>query len=96
MAHRILHQQSAHHLLLALAMVIETKDKKIALCSVDHLGFTYDMVQEVIYFLSFLLFEAAFAGSPASFIHSSKVHRHFIGNESSLIEVSSAAFNLAR
>lgn len=36
-----------HDSLLALALLIDNGEKKIALCSVDHLGFTYEMVQEI-------------------------------------------------
>ncbi len=33
--------------LYAIALVLDNGTNKIALCSVDHLGFTYDMVQEI-------------------------------------------------
>ena len=37
-----------HDPLLALALIIDNGEKQIALCSVDHLGFTYEMVQAVM------------------------------------------------
>lgn len=37
-----------HDPLLATALFINNGEKQIVLCSVDHLGFTYDMVQEII------------------------------------------------
>lgn len=37
-----------HDPLLAIALFIDNGKKQIALCSVDHLGFTYEMVQEII------------------------------------------------
>ena len=40
--------KGAHDPLLAIALVIENGTKQIALCSVDHLGFTYEMVQAII------------------------------------------------
>lgn len=40
--------QGVHDPLLAIALVLETDAKCVALCSVDHLGFTYEMVQEII------------------------------------------------
>lgn len=40
--------QGVHDPLLAIALFIDNGEKKIALCSVDHLGFTYEMVQEII------------------------------------------------
>ncbi len=39
--------QGSHDPLLAIALFIDSGEKKIVLCSVDHLGFTYDMVQEI-------------------------------------------------
>lgn len=39
--------KGTHDPLLAHALFIDNGNKKIALCSVDHLGFTYEMVQEV-------------------------------------------------
>lgn len=36
-----------HDPLLAIALYIDSGEKQIALCSVDHLGFTYEMVQEI-------------------------------------------------
>ncbi|MFY7842487.1 MAG: neutral/alkaline non-lysosomal ceramidase N-terminal domain-containing protein [Rhabdochlamydiaceae bacterium] len=36
-----------HDPLLAIALFIDNRDKKIVFCSVDHLGFTYEMVQEI-------------------------------------------------
>lgn len=39
--------KGTHDPLLAIALFIDNSEKKIALCSVDHLGFTYDMVQEI-------------------------------------------------
>ena len=39
--------QGVHDPLLALALLIDNGEKKIVLCSVDHLGFTYEMVREV-------------------------------------------------
>ena len=36
-----------HDPLLAIALYIDNGEKKIILCSVDHLGFTYEKVQEV-------------------------------------------------
>ena len=39
--------QGTHDPLLALALFIDNGAKKIALCSVDHLGFSYEMVQEI-------------------------------------------------
>lgn len=39
--------EDVHDPLMAIALFIDTGDKKIALCSVDHLGFTYDMVQTI-------------------------------------------------
>jgi neutral ceramidase len=40
--------QGVHDPLLAIALVLETDAKCVALCSVDHLGFTYEMVEEII------------------------------------------------
>lgn len=40
--------EGIHDPLLAIALFIDNGEKKIVLCSVDHLGFTYEMVQEVI------------------------------------------------
>ncbi len=39
--------EGVHDPLRAIALFIDTGDKKIVLCSVDHLGFSYDMVQAV-------------------------------------------------
>ena len=39
--------EGTHDPLLAIALFIDSGDKQIALCSVDHLGFTYDMVQKI-------------------------------------------------
>ncbi len=39
--------QGSHDPLFAIALFIDNGEKKIVLCSVDHLGFTYDMVQEI-------------------------------------------------
>lgn len=39
--------QGAHDPLLAIALFIDNGEKQIVLCSVDHLGFTYDMTQEI-------------------------------------------------
>ena len=39
--------EGVHDPLLALALYIDTGEKQIVLCSVDHLGFTYDIVQEI-------------------------------------------------
>ncbi|MDR3623707.1 MAG: neutral/alkaline non-lysosomal ceramidase N-terminal domain-containing protein [Chlamydiales bacterium] len=36
-----------HDPLLAIALFIDNGEKQIVLCSVDHLGFTYEMVQEI-------------------------------------------------
>jgi len=36
-----------HDPLLAIALFISNGDKNLVLCSVDHLGFTYDMVQRI-------------------------------------------------
>jgi Neutral/alkaline non-lysosomal ceramidase, N-terminal len=40
--------EGVHDPLLATALFIDDGEKKIALCGVDHLGFTYAMVQEVL------------------------------------------------
>lgn len=40
--------QGTHDPLLAIALFIDNGEKKIALCSVDHLGFTYEMVQKIV------------------------------------------------
>ena len=40
--------QGIHDPLLAIALFIDNGEKKIVLCSVDNLGFTYEMVQEII------------------------------------------------
>lgn len=40
--------QGIHDPLLAIALFIDNGEKQIVLCSVDHLGFTYEMVQEII------------------------------------------------
>jgi hypothetical protein len=37
-----------HDPLQAIALFVDNGEKKIVLCSVDHLGFTYEMVQEII------------------------------------------------
>lgn len=39
--------QGVHDPLLAIALFIDNGERKIALCSVDHLGFTYEMGQEI-------------------------------------------------
>lgn len=39
--------EGVHDPLLAIALFIDNGEKKIVFCSVDHLGFTYDMVQEI-------------------------------------------------
>ncbi|HSX38880.1 MAG TPA: neutral/alkaline non-lysosomal ceramidase N-terminal domain-containing protein [Chlamydiales bacterium] len=39
--------EGIHDPLLAIALFIDNGEKKIVFCSVDHLGFTYDMVQEI-------------------------------------------------
>jgi len=39
--------QGVHDPLLAIALFIDNDEKQIVLCSVDHLGFTYEMVQEI-------------------------------------------------
>lgn len=40
--------QEVHDPLLSIALFIDNGERQIALCSVDHLGFTYEMVQEII------------------------------------------------
>lgn len=40
--------EGVHDPLLALALFIDNEEKKVALCSVDHLGLTYEIVQEII------------------------------------------------
>ncbi len=40
--------KGVHDPLLAIALWLDTGEKKIGLCSVDHLGFSYEMVQEII------------------------------------------------
>lgn len=40
--------QGVHDPLLAIALYIDNGKKPIVLCSVDHLGFPYEMVQEII------------------------------------------------
>lgn len=40
--------QGIHDSLLAIALFIDNGEKQIVLCSLDHLGFTYEMVQEII------------------------------------------------
>jgi hypothetical protein len=40
--------QGIHDPLLAIALFIDNGEKQIVLCSVDHLGFTHEMVQEII------------------------------------------------
>lgn len=40
--------EGVHDLLLAIALFIDNGSKQIVFCSVDHLGFTYEMVQKVI------------------------------------------------
>ncbi len=37
-----------HDPLLAIALLIDTGEKQLVFCSVDHLGFTYEMYQEVM------------------------------------------------
>lgn len=39
--------EGVHDPLLAIALFIDNGEKKIVFCSVDHLGFTYEMVQEI-------------------------------------------------
>lgn len=39
--------QGVHDPLLAIALYVDNGEKQLALCSVDHLGFTYEMVQEI-------------------------------------------------
>lgn len=39
--------QGVHDPLLAIALVLDNEEKKVVFCSVDHLGFTYEMVQAV-------------------------------------------------
>lgn len=39
--------EGVHDPLLAVALFIDTGEKKIAFCSVDHLGFTYEMAQQI-------------------------------------------------
>lgn len=39
--------EGVHDPLLAIALFLDNGEKKIVLCSVDHLGFTYDMVREI-------------------------------------------------
>lgn len=45
---RVTNMVGVHDPLYAIALFIETEEKQIALCSVDHLGFSYEMVQKVI------------------------------------------------
>ena len=40
--------QGIHDPLLAIALFIDNGEEKIVFCSVDHFGFTYQMVQEII------------------------------------------------
>lgn len=40
--------KGVHDPLLAIALLIDNGEKQIVLCSVDHLGFTYEMVQDII------------------------------------------------
>jgi hypothetical protein len=40
--------QGSHDPLFAIALFIDNGEKQIVFCSVDHLGFTYEMVQEII------------------------------------------------
>lgn len=40
--------QGVHDPLLALALFIDNGEKKVVFCSVDHLGFTYEMVQNIV------------------------------------------------
>lgn len=40
--------QGIHDPLLAIALFIDNGEKKIVFCSVDHLGFTHEMVQEIV------------------------------------------------
>lgn len=39
--------EGVHDPLLAIALFIDNGDKKVVFCSVDHLGFTSEMVQEI-------------------------------------------------
>lgn len=41
--------EGVHDPLLALALYIDNGEKRIIFCSVDHLGFTYEMVQKIIH-----------------------------------------------
>lgn len=40
--------EGVHDFLLAIALFIDNGEKQVVLCSVDHLGFTYEMYQEII------------------------------------------------
>lgn len=40
--------QGVHDPLMAIALFIDNGEKKVVLCSVDNLGFTYEIVQEII------------------------------------------------
>jgi hypothetical protein len=39
--------EGIHDPLLAIALFLDNTEKQVVFCSVDHLGFTYDMVQEI-------------------------------------------------
>lgn len=39
--------EGIHDPLLAIALFLDNGDKKVVFCSVDHLGYTYDMVEEI-------------------------------------------------
>ena len=40
--------EGIHDPLLAIALFLDNEEKKIIFCSVDHLGFPYDMTQEIV------------------------------------------------
>jgi hypothetical protein len=40
--------QGVHDSLLAIALFIDNEEKQLVLCSVDHLGFTYEMVLDAL------------------------------------------------
>lgn len=40
--------EGVHDPLLAIALFIDNGEKQVVLCSVDHLGFTHEMVQEIV------------------------------------------------
>lgn len=45
---RAINMVGIHDPLYAIALFIKIEEKQIALCSVDHLGFSYEMVQKII------------------------------------------------